>query len=63
MRKTNDGKVNRNALVEAGFLGKNHAMTPPLPRSVNSIKGLSPNSGMPDEKKLNRTKGKEKSRM
>lgn len=54
---------NRNALVEAGILGKNAATNPVLPKSVNSIKGLSPNTGTGDEKKLNKTRGKEKQRV
>lgn len=51
-------KVNRNALVD--FLGKN-AMSgedEPKPKSVKSIKGLSPSSGTGDEKKLNHLKAK-----
>jgi hypothetical protein len=54
-------RISKNALME--FAGRNAVKPSPLPRSANSIQGLSPNTGMGDEDKLNSTKGSEKERV
>jgi hypothetical protein len=54
-------RISKNALME--FAGRNAVKPSPLPRSANSIQGLSPDSGMSDEKMLNNSKGSEKERV
>lgn len=61
-RRISDNKVDPYNIPDVRSL---NAMmgTPDLPKpEKKKVVGLNPNKGTPDEKKLNRTRGKEKSR-